>query len=336
MPNTNGLMASTAVAITGADDSNLFVRKARNGDVVIDGSLSVAGDLAVAGESTLPTIAAVDISLNPVYIKNPYNLGASPINRSAVVIEGGNLRSDISDSAVSLALYKPLTRGTVDMGQGESVGSLSIFGKDTSGNTLRYAAVRGVCTSPLVNDAKGRLNFSVYTGPTFGDEIKLQIDASNNNIVATDDAVFTQNIGSTQYNLYPSLVKIATAGSITKQASATEITESRFTIPTGFTGYWSYTAQVSLGTVGTVVDGDIFTLYADVSGGSLTPINGTINIVDVAENSSNSIQIALSGIIMQQLTAGQIISFYHLEAGTYTFSSGSVQVAYNYIGNTAA
>jgi hypothetical protein len=145
--------------------------------------------------------------------------------------------------------------------------------------------------------------------------------------------VVEYNISGTAYKLYPSFLKITTAGAITKQATATEITESQYTVP--LDGYYSYTLQVILGTVGTVADGDIMSLFADISGGALTPINGTVSIIDVAENSANSIQIALSGIIFDRLTAGQMIRFFHSESGTYTFSTGSVQVVYNYIGDQA-
>lgn len=154
-------------------------------------------------------------------------------------------------------------------------------------------------------------------------------DISNNaNLVYYD-------ISNIARPLFPGLVKICDAGAITKQTSATLVPESAFTIPVGFAGYYSFTAQVSLGTVGTVADGENFQLYLDVSGGSLTPINGTINIIDMTENSANTFSQTPSGIIMQKLNAGDIIQLYHLEQGSYTFGSGSIKVAYTYLGNTA-
>jgi hypothetical protein len=134
---------------------------------------------------------------------------------------------------------------------------------------------------------------------------------------------------------YPGAVKICDIGSITKQSSATLVPESAFTVPAGYDGYYSYTAQVSMDTVGTVADGDIMTLYLDLSGGSLTPVAGSINIIDIAENANDVIFTAPSGIIMQRLVAGDIIQLYHSEAGTYTFSNGAVKVAYSYLGDTA-
>jgi hypothetical protein len=135
--------------------------------------------------------------------------------------------------------------------------------------------------------------------------------------------------------LFPGAVKITSAGSITKQTSATLVPESAFTIPVGFDGYYSFTAQITLGTVGTVADGENIQMYLDISGGALSPINGTVNILDMTENTANSFSQAPSGIIMQKLNPGDIIQLYHLEQGSYTFGTGFIQVAYTYLGNTA-
>jgi hypothetical protein len=154
-------------------------------------------------------------------------------------------------------------------------------------------------------------------------------DISNNaNLIYYD-------ISAISRPLFPGLVDITSAGTITKQTSATLVPESAFTIPVGFDGYYSFTAQILLGTVGTVADGENIQIYLDVSGGSLTPIAGTTNIIDMTENSANTFAQTPGGIIMQKLKAGDIIQLYHLEQGSYTFGSGSIQVAYTYLGNTA-
>ena len=322
----NGLTSSRCVALTGADDSNLFVRKARNGDVVIDGDLAVAGNLAVAGESTLPTIVGIDVSLNPIYIKNPKNLGINPITESAVIIEGGADRTDISGQAVALTLHKPISMSTI--GGYEQIGAIQFSGINSVGTTVRYGSVRGVCTNPTSGATKGRLEFNVIDNLTHS--VRMEIDASAN-VIRTDGGARFQDRG---YNLYPAGVKINAAGSITKQSGATLVPESAFTIPVGLDGYYSFTAQISLGTVGTVADGDNIAIYLDVSGGSLSPINGTVNILDMTENSANAFSATPGGIIMQRLTAGETIQLYHSEGGTYTFGSGSIQVAYTYLGDS--
>lgn len=169
--------------------------------------------------------------------------------------------------------------------------------------------------------------------PTFSGNLNVSGEIEMTTDISNNTGLVHYNVGASDYPLYPSFVKITPAGSITKQTSGTLVPETAFTIP--IDGYYSYTAQISLGTVGTVADGDILSIFGDISGGSLSPINGTVNIIDVAENSANSIQIVVGGLIFNKLTAGEVIQFYHSEAGTYTFSSGSVQVAYKYEGNSA-
>jgi hypothetical protein len=148
-----------------------------------------------------------------------------------------------------------------------------------------------------------------------------------------DDYYVRSGIG-----VYPSAVKINTAGTITKQTSATLVPNSAFTIPAGLDGYYSFTAQLSLDGVGdTTGTADYLETYLDLSGGSLTPIVGTINILDVVESSTNVIRATFNGIIMQRLTAGQTIQMYHSESPSagFTFSSGSIQIAYTYLGDRA-
>jgi hypothetical protein len=162
---------------------------------------------------------------------------------------------------------------------------------------------------------------------------RMEIDASSNTIRTDGGSRFADR----GYNLYASAVKITTAGSITKQTSATLVPESAFTIPTDLDGYYSFTAQLSLDGVGDVSgSADYIETYLDISGGSLTPIVGTINILDVVESSTDVIRATFNGIIMQRLTAGQIIQMYHSESPSagFTFTSGSIQVAYKYEGDT--
>lgn len=181
-------------------------------------------------------------------------------------------------------------------------------------------------------DLAGELYARKYN-PTFAGDLNVSGEIEMTSDISNNTGLVHYNVGASDYPLYPSFVKITDAGSITKEGSATVIPESAYTIPVD--GYYSYTAQVSLDTVGTVADGDILTLYADISGGGVTPVIGTNNIIDVAENASNVIRLAYSGLMMEKLTAGQIVRFLHSEAGTYTFSSGAVQIAYKYEGNKA-
>jgi hypothetical protein len=325
----SGLIPSRETCGNGSSNSNYFVRVSTNGNSEIIGDLTVGGTLFV---DTIEPVSTTE----PVYIKAPNEIGGSTVNTSALVVEGGaNRIADGSGLQVSLALYKPFTRGTVNHTTGEDVGTFASWGKDTSDNDVRYGAIFINTTDPRPTNKQGRMNFSIQTNNALS--AMLQIDGSQNAVKVLNNAQLqlVDAAGTTTRNIYPGVVKICEIGAITKQTSATLVPESAFTIPTGLTGYWSYTAQMAMGTVGTVADGDIFTLYADVSGGSLVPLTGTINIVDIAENSSNAIFAALSGIVMVRLTAGEIIQFYHSESGTYTFSDGSIRVAYTYLGDTA-
>jgi hypothetical protein len=327
----NGLISSRTVSLTGASSSNCFVRVGKAGDVDIDGDLTVLGDIYA---STI--ISTPDASNNPFYIINDNNLVVptefDELPTNALVVEAGADRIDISGFAVGVATFKPISQNLITQGNAEDVGSYSSYGIDTSGTTVCYGRIRVSCTDPTANATKGRIDFTIRSNTV--NNTLMQIDASENAIKTQNSSRFKDSTGGTDRTIYPGAVKITTAGSITKETSATLVPESAFTIPTGLDGYYSFTAQVTLGGVGTVSDGENFQLYLDVSGGSLTPVNGTINIIDMTENSANSFSQTPGGIIMQRLTAGEVIQLYHLEQGSYTFSSGSIQVAYTYLGDT--
>jgi hypothetical protein len=443
--NSNGLLASSATHRSLQTVKPYYLTQQSDGDVVVDGTLFV---------DTIEPVSTTE----PVYIKAPNELGGEMLNNSALVVEGGANRNDVNQLQVSIATYKPLTRGTIDYGQGEQVGSLSMWGKDTSANDTKYVDVRGVITNPTNGAEESRVNFvlqkagvaltllqldtsenvvktltntrlqaggniigladiscagDVYVGDDLfvNDDVncadvlatasiqanrfvslgttvpsalagttyrvngidagRVNHDSVNMNITGlTGTAGAVQQICGTQVatrtvkdasdnitmtigssvapgatlrrqttagtaTYYPGAVKICDIGSITKQTSATLVPESAFTVPAGYDGYYSYTAQISMDTVGTVADGDILSIYLDLSGGSLTPVAGSINIIDIAENANDVIFTAPSGIIMQRLVAGNTIQLYHSEAGTYTFSNGAVRVAYSYLGDTA-
>jgi hypothetical protein len=318
--STNGLISCKAVCATAASNSNYFVR------VGGEDSADIAGDLVVGGDIYASTIiSAPDISLNPFYIKNENNLGINPITESAVIIEGGANRIDISSSPVALTLYKPFSSQTVGYQQ---VGALQFAGVNTAGTAVRYGSVRGISLNATSGATKGMLEFQVLDGTLHS--TRMEIDASAN-VIRTDGGSRFSDRG---YNLYASAVKINTAGTITKVATATEVPESPYTIPTGLDGYWSFTAQISLADVSGVDASSNIQVFADISGGALTPINGSINVSDITPNATDSTFIAYTGLMFDRLTAGDVIRLIHLEAGAFTFTSGSIQVAYKYEGDT--
>ena len=170
----------------------------------------------------------------------------------------------------------------------------------------------------------------------FDDDYYVRKGANGDSTI-TGDLYVTGSIFESGRRVYPGAVEINAAGAITKNTSATLVPNSAFTVPTGLDGYYSFTAQLSLDGVGDVSGAaDYIETYLDLSGGSLTPIAGTINILDVVESATNVIRATFNGIIMQRLTAGQVIQMYHSESPSpgFTFSSGAIQLAYTYLGDT--
>lgn len=182
------------------------VRNGLDGDYYVKvgagGSSTVAGDLTVDGTINTDSITvSPDISLNPIYIRNPNNLGANFLNTQAVVIEGGADRTDISDNSASFAIYKPINGGV-----GSRLASVNMIGVDASGNETQYASIRSVVRSDISGAQKGQLSLLVATGFQSGGkpfpEVKLQIDGSDNYIRALDGAVFqVDGSGGTVYSV---------------------------------------------------------------------------------------------------------------------------------------
>ena len=327
--NNNGLIPRSETAYGPGSNDNYYVKVGADGSAVIDNDLLVKDDLTVNGNIYASTIISIpEASGNPFYIKNPNNIGEIPITDSALVVEGGANRTDAPLEGPAITLYKPFTAN--QPGLQEDIGTLQFAGRNTNpaGEIVRYASIRAECTDPTNNLHKGRIEFQVLNNNIHGSIMTM--DASSNAIATANSSRFADR----GYNLYPAGVKITNAGAITKQTSAVVVPESAFTIPVGLDGYYSFTAQIILGTIGTVADGDNISIYLDVSGGSLSPVLGTVNILDMTENSASSFSATPGGIIMQRLTAGQVIQLYHIETGSYLFGSGSIQVAYNYLGDT--
>ena len=125
-------------------------------------------------------INALQVQDNPIFLYNPYQLGYNTTDVNAVVIAGGDNRTDISNNGVGVATQKNITRGIVDTGVGENIGAFTMFGKDLADNDIPYAAVRGVCTDPATANPKGRLNLVVRDNTT--NRVLMQLDASANTI----------------------------------------------------------------------------------------------------------------------------------------------------------
>jgi len=150
------------------DASNQKVRIARN------------MDMSGYSINNLNVIKSIDISSSPIYINNPYSLGTATVSSFSLVINGGDNRLDISQSAVGLLIKKNITRGIIDYGFGEFIGNVTFMGKDTSNNNTSYASIVGIATNPTNNFEQGRINMYVRRGAS--SVVLLQLDGSSNEI----------------------------------------------------------------------------------------------------------------------------------------------------------
>jgi hypothetical protein len=320
-------------------NNELYARKINpqfSGDVVVNGALTVDGDIYASTIISIP-----DTSNNPFYIKNDKNLvvpsstGSIEMPLNALIVEAGVDRIDISQAGVGLATYKPISQNLITSGNAENIGDLACYGINTLGQPVKYGAIRVSCVDPTANAMRGRIDFIVKRNNQ-NTEL-LQIDASQNAIKTQGGARFVDTTGDIDRTIYASALKVCEAGAITKNTNATVVPEADFTIPVGLNGYYSYTAQISLDGVGDVSGAnDYITTFLDLSGGSITPLVGTNNIITVVENPSNSVRIVVSGIIMERVVAGQTLRFYHSESSDagFTFTGGAITVTYMYLGDS--
>jgi hypothetical protein len=71
------------------------------------------------------------------------------------------------------------------------------------------------------------------------------------------------------------------------------------------------------------------TFYADISGGALTPIVGSIK--DITNVTATTFETTFSGYAFAN--AGETIRLIHVDTGTFTITSGSVYVLWQYMGD---
>jgi hypothetical protein len=219
-------------------------------------------------------------------------------------------------------------------------GNLTV-GKDISANGDIYA--NDIYANDIyANDISandGLFNEINVVGSIFANQGNFDDDITVNGVSNLFNDVNIGGILELQGSkVYPQFVKINDAGTITKQTTSTIVPNSEFTIPEGKSGYYFYSAQISLTGVGDVSGAnDFMTTFFDISGGSLTPINGTINTTTIVESTTDSVFFVVNGIIMQRLESDETIRMLHLESedAGFTFTSGSIIVAYNYLGDTA-
>lgn len=299
MPNVvnggNGLLSSTAVAYTGADNSNIF---ARLGQANI-GTLAVTGDITSGG-----------------------NISA-----------GGNVTAT-GDVIVGDDLFVTQTIECCDMTVKEVTGQLS--GITISVNGTSAGRVNSDGTTMIVQGLTGdEGKVQVKCGTLLASNI--QKDVSNNVTFtvggpnAPEASLKVQNSTAT-YDYTPTLIKatsaISSGSTLSFTNTAEKLTNASFTAP--YTGYYQFLGQVRITSISSFdVGTDSITFYADVSGGSLSPLVGSINDICCVASGSDFEQ-TISGYVYA--TAGQTIDMYHIDVGVFTITGGSLFILWKFMG----
>ena len=133
----------------------------------------------------------------------------------------------------------------------------------------------------------------------------------------------------------PSLMKSTSAKTNGSTVSFTNTAEvlANSSVVAPYTGYYQFMAQFKTTSMTSFDSGtDVITFYADISGGSATPIIGSI--IDITSViGTQSFEYAFSGYAYA--TAGQTIQMRHIDTGTFTITGGTLFVLWKYMGDGA-
>ena len=141
-------------------------------------------------------------------------------------------------------------------------------------------------------------------------------------LTVSGDAVIPQPMKSTSAKTNGSLITFTNTAEVLSNSS---VVASR-------TGYYQFMAQLQTVSIGSFDAGtDAMTFYADISGGSLSPILGSIK--DITNVMASGFETTFSGYAYA--TAGETIRLIHVDTGTFTITSGSVYVLWQYMGDGA-
>ena len=139
-------------------------------------------------------------------------------------------------------------------------------------------------------------------------------------LTVSGSAVIPQPMKSTSAKSNGSLITFTNTAEVLSNSS---VVASR-------TGYYQFMAQLQTVSIGSFDAGtDAMTFYADISGGSLSPILGSIK--DITNVMASGFETTFSGYAYA--TAGETIRLIHVDTGTFTITSGSVYVLWQYMGD---
>lgn len=311
--NGNGLIAPPDIFPSGPTRPAFYLTRANdNGDVDISGSVTVEGTVFT---DFIQSLSASD----PIYITNPDELGGAALASSAVVIEGGANRVDISQSQVTLALVKPITSNQVDHVAGEQVGSWSSWGKDAAAAARKISDIRSVTTNPSATNMQTRLNIALATGAS--DPVTLlQIDTSLNGVRAIGGATFQvvdlsdSTVFAVPFNY---TAEVATGGGA---AMPLDATTSTFT--PRYTGTYAFEMTYLFATAangGQVNDDNVFGFRVSGAGNDYGAVVAGKAITLPA--SGNALPYTISSL--HQLTAGTAYTVTYIYQGTAGSKGGA-------------
>jgi hypothetical protein len=153
-----------------------------------------------------------------------------------------------------------------------------------------------------------------------GDDLIVNGDATiTGTLTVSGDAVIPQPMKSTSAVSSGSTVSFTNTAEVLTNSS---VTASR-------TGYYQFMAQFTSTSIGSFDAGtDVMTFYADISGGALTPIVGSIK--DITNTTATTFETTFSGYAYA--TAGDVIRLIHIDTGTFTITDGALYVLWQYMG----
>jgi hypothetical protein len=293
-------LSSTSVAYNGSDNSNIFARLGQanignllvTGDIGADGSIVAGADVIASGD----VIATGDMDCEDLTVTKTINCRDMNVNET-------------SPSFLSGITFKV---GGTNAGRVNSDGTNMIFQGLTGTNCDIQLKCGTIIASDIQKDGSNNITFTV--GGPGAPETRLRKETT---------------AGVVEY--VPSLMKstsaISTGSTVSFTNTAEVLTNSAVTAP--YTGYYQFMAQFTSTSIGSFDAGtDVMTFYADISGGALTPLVGSIK--DITNVTATTFETTFSGYAFA--TAGDIIRLIHIDTGTFTISGGALFVLWQYMG----
>lgn len=296
--NKNGLLSSVSVAYNGSDNSNIFARLGQDniGNLLVTGDIGADGSI-VAGADVVATgdmVVGDDLTVTQTIDCRDMNVNeTSPSFLSGITFKVGGTNAGRVNSDGTNMILQGLTGTPCDI-------------------QLKCGTI---IASDIQKDVANNITFTVG-GPT-APETRLRKETT---------------AGVVEY--VPSLMKTTSAKTSGSTVSFTNTAEvlANSSVVAPYTGYYQFMAQFTATAIGSF-DGvsDVITFYADIEGGSLTPIIGSIH--DITSVNGTNFEYSFGGYAFAN--AGETIRMIHIDTGSFTMTSGVLYVLWKYMGDGA-